>query len=80
MEMDSTSAPAIRDWHRPGHHDWPRETRSGGVRMLVFARCACGAVIPIDYLECAKCNPFRQMASIGHEGRDDLRIRNIKEY
>lgn len=63
---------------------WPKETlvidQADGIakRMLVFTRCRCGSVIPVDYLECSDCNPARQITSCGSESRDELRIRGIR--
>lgn len=75
MKKDRT----IADYRRPAYHDFPKETIVNGKRMMVFARCTCGAIIPMDYTDCADCNPDRQIVSIGHEGRDDLRLKGVKQ-
>lgn len=58
--------------------EWPKDTIVNGKKLMVFARCACGKIIPMDYLRCLECDPDRQICTIGFKA-DGLKIRGISE-
>lgn len=68
----------VGDGIQKAHHEWPKDTVVDGQKLMVFARCACGKLIPMDYLRCHYCDPDRQVCIVGFR-RDGLKIRGMSE-